>query len=263
MKNPPHVANSSTSRSDGGRTTNACRRRRRARWAKCGGFVIAGGSRHFTRRAARWSALPVPPHVRVRLTAPRCDPIAVRVLTPPTTPLLPARLVPRGRRGRLHAFLPAFAPCVSLPASLRFSLGGPHPEDSTRRPARKSRFSASFLGAPPDGRRPPTKSWLNLPTSRPPRQSSGAGSLRDLSLVRRAGPAVGREKRKEARMAETPAGPAGRKASRGASPRPRVWYPLHRCPECGSYCRIVRRPTGEVYLACIDRIECGYQEALE
>ena len=49
----------------------------------------------------------------------------------------------------------------------------------------------------------------------------------------------------------------------GASPRPRVWYPLRRCPECGSYSRIVRRPTGEVYLACMDRIECGYQEALE
>ena len=41
-----------------------------------------------------------------------------------------------------------------------------------------------------------------------------------------------------------------------------MWYPLHRCPECGSYSRIIRRPTGEVYLACIDRIECGYQETL-
>ena len=57
--------------------------------------------------------------------------------------------------------------------------------------------------------------------------------------------------------------PAGRKVSLGASPRrERVWYPIHRCPECGSYTRIVRRPTGEVYLACMDRIECGYQEAL-
>lgn len=65
-------------------------------------------------------------------------------------------------------------------------------------------------------------------------------------------------------MAETPAVSADRKASRGASqPRERVWYPLHRCPECGSYTRIIRRPTGEVYLACRDRIECGYQEALE
>lgn len=75
-------------------------------------------------------------------------------------------------------------------------------------------------------------------------------------------------------MAETPAVPAGPQARRGASPLPaprvteqagreRVWYPLHRCPECGSYTRIVRRPTGEVYLACRDRIECGYQEALE
>jgi len=64
-------------------------------------------------------------------------------------------------------------------------------------------------------------------------------------------------------MAETPAVPAGRTARRGASPRERVWYPLHRCPECGSYTRIIRRPTGEVYLACMDRIECGYQEALE
>ena len=75
-------------------------------------------------------------------------------------------------------------------------------------------------------------------------------------------------------MAETPQVPAGRQARRGASPSPftgkggaspreRVWYPLHRCPECGSYCRIIRRPTGEVYLACRDRIECGYQEALE
>ncbi len=64
-------------------------------------------------------------------------------------------------------------------------------------------------------------------------------------------------------MAETPAVPAGRKASMGASPRPRVWYPLRRCPECSSYSRIVRRPTGEVYLACMDRIDCGYQEALE
>ena len=63
-------------------------------------------------------------------------------------------------------------------------------------------------------------------------------------------------------MAETPQGSAGSQARRGASPRERVWYPLHRCPECGSYTRIVRRPTGEVYLACMDRIECGYQEAL-
>ena len=70
-------------------------------------------------------------------------------------------------------------------------------------------------------------------------------------------------------MAETPAGQAGR-ASGGASQRlstppqnvgaaqarhERVWYPLHRCPECGSYSRIIRRPTGEVYLACIDRID--------
>ena len=97
-------------------------------------------------------------------------------------------------------------------------------------------------------------------------------------------------------MAETPQGSAGSPVRRGASPRSflrkggasprlpapsttrqageRVWYPpclrrerrgrqVHRCPECGSYTRIVRRPTGEVYLACRDRIECGYQEALE
>ena len=65
-------------------------------------------------------------------------------------------------------------------------------------------------------------------------------------------------------MAETPQVQAGAAARLGASQRrERVWYPLHRCPECGSYCRIVRRPTGEVYLACMDRIECGYQEALE
>ena len=75
-------------------------------------------------------------------------------------------------------------------------------------------------------------------------------------------------------MAETPAGQAGR-APGGASQRARVWYPpclsrpgrdgrqVHRCPECGSYTRIIRRPNGEVYLACRDRIECGYQEALE
>ena len=73
-------------------------------------------------------------------------------------------------------------------------------------------------------------------------------------------------------MAETPQGQAGR-APGGASHLPapspagqagreRVWYPLHRCPECGSYTRLIRRPTGEVYLACRDRIECGYQEAL-
>ena len=62
-------------------------------------------------------------------------------------------------------------------------------------------------------------------------------------------------------MAETPAGQAGRVLG-GASQRERVWYPLHRCPECGSYTRIIRRPTGEVYLACRDRIECGYQETL-
>ncbi|MBI3083656.1 MAG: hypothetical protein HYY90_04765 [Candidatus Omnitrophica bacterium] len=75
-------------------------------------------------------------------------------------------------------------------------------------------------------------------------------------------------------MAETAHSQAGR-APGGASQRPsRVWYPLHphtkdfgvgvnRCPECGSYTRIIRRPTGEVYLACRDRIECGYQETLE
>ncbi|MDP3723971.1 MAG: hypothetical protein Q8R91_10860 [Candidatus Omnitrophota bacterium] len=63
-------------------------------------------------------------------------------------------------------------------------------------------------------------------------------------------------------MAETAHSQAGR-APGGASQRERVWHPLHRCPECGSYSRIVRRPTGEVYLACRDRIECGYQEALE
>ena len=63
-------------------------------------------------------------------------------------------------------------------------------------------------------------------------------------------------------MAETPQVQAGSPVRRGASPRVRVWYPLHRCPECGSYTRIVRRPTGEVYLACRDWIECGYQEAL-
>ena len=73
-------------------------------------------------------------------------------------------------------------------------------------------------------------------------------------------------------MAETPASQAGR-APGGASQRlpaapaaqaghERVWYPLHRCPECGSYTRIIRRPTGEIYLACRDRIECGYQPAL-
>ena len=63
-------------------------------------------------------------------------------------------------------------------------------------------------------------------------------------------------------MAETPQVQAGRVFG-GASQRPeRVWYPLHRCPECGSYTRIIRRPTGEVYLACRDRIECGYQEVL-
>ena len=63
-------------------------------------------------------------------------------------------------------------------------------------------------------------------------------------------------------MAETPIGQAGR-APGGASQQARVWYPLHRCPECGAYTRIIRRPTGEVYLACMDRIECGYQETLE
>ena len=63
-------------------------------------------------------------------------------------------------------------------------------------------------------------------------------------------------------MAETAHSQAGR-APGGASQRPRVWSPLHHCPECGSYSRIVRRPTGEVYLACMDRIDCGYQEALE
>ena len=63
-------------------------------------------------------------------------------------------------------------------------------------------------------------------------------------------------------MAETQ-GLAGSTGRRGASPqRERVWYPLHPCPECGSYTRIIRRPTGEVYLACLDRIDCGYQEAL-
>ncbi len=56
--------------------------------------------------------------------------------------------------------------------------------------------------------------------------------------------------------------PAGRQPG-GASQPPRVWHPLHRCPECGSSTRIVRRPTGEVYLACRDRLECGYQETLE
>lgn len=64
-------------------------------------------------------------------------------------------------------------------------------------------------------------------------------------------------------MAETSQGSAGSRVRLGASQRAKVWYPLHRCPECGSYCRIIRRPTGEVYLACMDRIECGYQEALE
>ena len=67
-------------------------------------------------------------------------------------------------------------------------------------------------------------------------------------------------------MAETPASQAGRApggASQHLSTAPpaaqagheRVWYPLHRCPECGSYSRIIRRPTGEVYLACRDRID--------
>ena len=65
-------------------------------------------------------------------------------------------------------------------------------------------------------------------------------------------------------MAETPTGSAGRAGGVGASHRsPRVWHPLRRCPECGSACRIVRQSSGEVYLACMDRIECGYQEALE
>ncbi len=64
-------------------------------------------------------------------------------------------------------------------------------------------------------------------------------------------------------MAEPLITQAGRKQQLGASPRARVWYPIHRCPECGSSTRIIRRPTGEVYLACIDRIDCGYQEALE
>ena len=97
-------------------------------------------------------------------------------------------------------------------------------------------------------------------------------------------------------MAETPHGSAGRVPG-GASQQGRVWYPLHRCPECGAYTRIIRRPitafggtpptaaAGEVYLACQDRIdpstrpsallrivvseqsesnhECGYQETLE
>lgn len=60
-----------------------------------------------------------------------------------------------------------------------------------------------------------------------------------------------------------PVGSGAGQAPGGASPRPpRVWYPKQCCPECGSYARIIRRPTGEVYLACSDRIECGYQEAL-
>ena len=63
-------------------------------------------------------------------------------------------------------------------------------------------------------------------------------------------------------MAETPAGQADRAPGGASQRRERVWYPLHRCPECGSSTRIIRRPTGEVYLACRDRIECGYQEAL-
>ncbi len=63
-------------------------------------------------------------------------------------------------------------------------------------------------------------------------------------------------------MAETPIVQADRVLGGASQRRERVWYPLHRCPECGSYTRIIRRPTGEVYLACRDRIECGYQEAL-
>ena len=64
-------------------------------------------------------------------------------------------------------------------------------------------------------------------------------------------------------MAYSAGGWAGSSGSSGAEPRERVRYQLHRCPECGSYTHIVRRPTGEVYLACRDRIECGYQEALQ
>ena len=64
-------------------------------------------------------------------------------------------------------------------------------------------------------------------------------------------------------MAETAASQAGRAPGGAPAVGGAVWYPFHRCPECDSYCRIVRRPTGEVYLACRDRIDCGYQEALE
>ena len=63
-------------------------------------------------------------------------------------------------------------------------------------------------------------------------------------------------------MAHSSQGWAGSSGSSGAAQRLKVRYPMHRCPECGSYTHLVRRPTGEVYLACRDRIECGYQEAL-
>ena len=64
-------------------------------------------------------------------------------------------------------------------------------------------------------------------------------------------------------MAETASGQAGRAPGGAPAVGGTVWHSLHRCPDCGSSCRIVRRPTGEVYLACMDRIDCGYQETLE
>ena len=43
---------------------------------------------------------------------------------------------------------------------------------------------------------------------------------------------------------------------------PRLGLPEERCPECGGAMRGIQRHTGERYLACTDRIECGYQEVV-
>jgi len=56
-------------------------------------------------------------------------------------------------------------------------------------------------------------------------------------------------------------GSAGR-ASWDDRAAPRLGVPEQRCPDCGRYMRLVSRPTGEQYLACMDRINCGYQEVV-
>ena len=43
---------------------------------------------------------------------------------------------------------------------------------------------------------------------------------------------------------------------------PRLGVPEERCPECGRAMRLIDRSSGERYLACTDRIDCGYQEVV-